>query len=168
MALKNNVCVVFDIETGPLPDEVLRERFVFKPEQVKDYGLLSQEFDPSSVKMGNLKDPEKIRAKLDAAREDFETRRAAAKAVFDVAEPQQFAEFKSRAALSALTGRVLAFGFQGKCETAPTIYHLDAYQSEKDFMQTIVDVIRDFQSQGTCLCGHNIRKFDLPFLFQRA
>ena len=55
--------LVFDIETGPLPDDVLKERvppFDEPPRPGK--------FDPVTVKLGNLKDEDKIKAKIEAAK----------------------------------------------------------------------------------------------------
>jgi len=67
--------ITCDIETGPLPEDVILS--VLPP------------FDPEDVKLGNLKDPVKVAAKIDEARENHA------------------AKFIEKAALSPLTGEVL-------------------------------------------------------------
>jgi predicted PolB exonuclease-like 3'-5' exonuclease len=51
--------LIFDIETGPLPEEEIRKQMPL--------------FDPDSVKMGNLKDPSKRAEKLKEAKENYYT-----------------------------------------------------------------------------------------------
>ena len=70
--------IVFDIETGPLPESELAA--VMPP------------FDPAEVKTGNLKDPEKVAAKIAEA------------------EANHRRDFFDKAALDPLTGRVVAVG----------------------------------------------------------
>lgn len=55
----NRVCdesIIFDIETAPLREDIIES--------------LIPEFDPDSVKVGNLKDPTKIEEKIEQAREN--------------------------------------------------------------------------------------------------
>ena len=70
--------IIYDIETGPLPEA--------------DLAALLPPFDPTDIKTGNLKDPEKIAAKL--AEAEMNHRR----------------NFFEQAALDPLTGRVVAIG----------------------------------------------------------
>ena len=70
--------ILFDIETGPLPESELA-------------GLLPP-FDPAEVKTGNIKDPEKIAAKIAEA------------------ESNHKRDFIEKAALDPLSGRVIAIG----------------------------------------------------------
>lgn len=70
--------IFFDIETGPLPENEL--------------AALMPPFDPSEVKTGNIKDPEKIAAKIAEA------------------EVNHKRDFIEKAALDPLTGRVVAIG----------------------------------------------------------
>lgn len=51
--------LIFDIETGPAPEEEIRS--------------MMPDFDPNAVKMGNLKDPEKRAEKLKEAKENYYT-----------------------------------------------------------------------------------------------
>jgi hypothetical protein len=118
--------IVFDIETGPLPAaEIL---------------AMLPEFDPAEVKVGNLKDAEKIAAKI-----------AEAKA-------NHLADFTERAALSPVTGRVLAIGLLAG-QTFSFIGHDDEAQLLRDFWAT---------SEGVELIGFNCIPFDLPFLIRRS
>jgi hypothetical protein len=58
--------IVFDIETGPLPsDEIRANSAPFVPAPPPG------DFDPSAVKLGNLKDEAKIAAKINDAREEY-------------------------------------------------------------------------------------------------
>lgn len=114
--------IYFDIETGPQPDSV-------------------KQFDPMQVLIGNLKDPDKITAKIDEAR----------------------VKFVENAALSPLTGIVIAAGVVR--ETGPTEVWTGDELSTIGF---IVDHIRDALHEGRQVCGFNCFSFDLPFLLKRA
>ena len=72
------------------------------------------EFDPSDVKTGNLKDPEKIEAKIEAAR----------------------AEFERSAALHWTTGRVTCVGFCGDGPGEAFSYH-----DERELLETAMGII---------------------------
>lgn len=117
--------IVFDIETGPLAEEEIIERF-----------------DPSSVKTGNLKDPAKVEAKIEGARQ----------------------KFLDDAALSPLTGQVLAIGY-GHDEGRNLLNVLDENTSEhvlvSEFWKYWLHSAEDF-------IGFNIHAFDLPFLARRS
>jgi len=122
--------IIFDIETGPLPEE--------------EFLVAIPPFDPSTVKTGNL-GPEKAKAKIDAARAEHE-----AKAV-------------ERAALSPLTGRVLAIGYL-RDEGA---HYLDV-ETEHKMLSRFWDHYRFVARREDSMVGHNIFGFDLPFLVRRS
>lgn len=118
--------IVFDVESAPLPDaEIL---------------AMLPEFDPAEVKTGNLKDAEKIAAKI-----------AEAKA-------NHLADFTEKAALSPVTGRVLCIGWLADGEFS--------YFANDDEAQ----LLRDFwkAADGVELIGFNCIPFDLPFLIRRS
>jgi len=118
--------IVFDIETGPLPDIIL--------------DALMPEFEAGA----NLKDPDKIAA--------------------DIAKKK--VRFKEQAALSPLTGRVLAVGFLADFGAEPVIIGDD---DEKVLLEKVWNHIRTVG--GTCrpqFVGFNIHGFDLPFLVKRS
>lgn len=127
--------IVFDIETGPLPDEELQR--------------LIPAFDERSVKCGNIKDPEKIAAKIAEAKAEHE------------------ATFVERAALSAITGRVLAIGYRSERGTA--IAHVAEIESgETGLLQQFWQRYRGCRSDRRRLVGHNIAGFDVPFVIRRS
>lgn len=116
----------FDIETGPLPQDVLRE--------------LLPPFDKASVKCGNLKDADKIAAKLAEAESDY---------------------YKCEdAALDATTGKVVAIGYalnDGEVE----ILRGD----EKDILESFWKIA---VPGGLRVIGFNCLAFDFPFLMRRS
>lgn len=129
--------IVFDIETGPLPEPELSQRL--------------PSFDPASVKLGNLKDPEKIAAKIAEAKAEHE------------------AETIGKAALSALTGRVLAIGYRS--ERATVIAHIDSETFGGDEAALIEQFWHRYlkaKADRRHMVGHNIAGFDLPFLIRRS
>lgn len=152
--------IVFDIETGPLPDDQLFGRadpFV-APER-------PGEFDESAVKLGNLKDKAKIAAKIAAAREDH-AKAVASHEVNVKRERQEWEEgVRSKAALSATTGRVLAVGYLST-DTGAVILDIDA--SEEQMLDNFWNQYQRAKSAGRRMVGHNIGHFDLPFLAQRS
>lgn len=125
--------IIFDVETGPLSrDEIA--------------GILPP-FDPDSVKIGNRKDPEKIREYI---------AEQAASYVDDTVDS---------APLDACFGRILAVGFydvdKGKIDAA-------ASSDELTIIAHILDRFADAATEKRKLVGHNILEFDLPFILRRA
>lgn len=118
--------IVFDIETGPLPDIKL--------------DALMPDFEPAA----NLKDPEKIAADLAKKR----------------------IKFKEDAALSPLSGRVLAVGFLPDHGDPPLIL------ADDDEGLLLASVWNHFRTAGgsrrPTFVGFNIHGFDLPFLVKRS
>lgn len=124
---------VFDIETGPLPESEL--------------AALVPPFDPAEVKTGNLKDPDKIAAKIAEA------------------EASHRREFFERAALDPLTGRVLAIGVL--ClETGG--FSIIGHDDEAKTLREFWDRMRGEMGRMNGSIGFNIFTFDLPFLFRRS
>lgn len=128
----NAPTMVFDIETGPLPLEQIESAM--------------PEFDPTEVKVGNMKDPALIAAKIEAAK---------------VNQRRQFIE---RAALDPTTGTVLAIGMMDAATGLPFILVDD----EQVMLNEFWDSIRDSKGEILRLCGFNCNLFDLPFLVRRS
>lgn len=122
----------FDIETGPLPEAELLQ--------------MVPSFNPADVKVGNLKDPEKIAAKRSEAEADHR---------------HQFIE---RAALDPLTGRVLAVGLMSDQGEFRVVGHDD----EATLLREFWAACRDEKSQSNRMIGFNTHAFDLPFLIRRS
>lgn len=125
--------IIFDIETGPLPENELT--------------ALLPPFDPAEVKTGNIKDPDKIAAKLAEA------------------EANHRKEFFENAALDPLTGRVLAIGCLWPETGDFTV--LD-YDDEVRLLKSFWDVCRGEMGRIQQMVGFNSNSFDLPFLIRRS
>ena len=110
--------IVFDIETGPLPFDLIES--------------LAPEFEAPS----NYKDPEKIAAAIDAKRDAW----------------------LSKAALSPLTGQVLAIGMLIDGE----------YQALLGEESAVISQFWNMLTGSTALIGFNSHRFDLPFLVRRS
>jgi len=116
--------LVFDIETGGM-----------------EWGEIEQYWRPEDVAVGNLKDPEKIAAKVEEARQAF----------------------IERAALSPVTGRVLAIGYMreaGKCR-------IDG-SPEPEMLGRFWVIVGKMMESRVPIVGHCIHTFDLPFLIRRS
>jgi DNA polymerase elongation subunit (family B) len=179
--------IIFDIETGAVPNTELAKLFKFDITAVRGYDLLNKNFDPSEVKTGNIKDPVKVQEKIDAAREKFENEKTGAKALIETSEQTAWDNYKRQAALSPLTGQVLAIGYYDSL--IQNGYFIDFignknYNSDK-FIQQNTDTLENERSEyalisdalsvfdtvisdGKKVIGHNIIGFDLPFLLRRA
>ena len=136
------MAVVFDIETG---GDLERSRALMPP------------FDESEVKVGNLKDEDKIAAKYMDRRQVHER------------------SWLSGSALRPETGHVLAIGvlptrgWPGpKDEQPPTIFHVHQ-TNEADVILSFWDFLEStYQSTGQKFIGFAIHHFDLPFLIIRS
>lgn len=121
----------FDIETGPLPEAELEAAL--------------PPFDEADVKLGNLKDPFKIEAKIAEARVKHRE------------------NFMARAALDPMTGRLLAFGARDE-EGKATIVCVDDERLLLEQAWGYFNGVTSF----THFVGFNIFAFDLPFLIRRS
>ena len=161
--------VIFDIETGPEREEVLRDLFEFDPAKSKGYELIGTSFDPAAVKFGNMVDPLKRQAKVQAARETFEAAKAAAEAAMTTAQTEQWDAFVADAALSAVTGRVLAVGCAYGDNNGQVGFDIETDSKGEGwllshFWARFADAMH---SQGR-MVGFNCFTFDLPFLIHRS
>lgn len=154
--------IAFDIETGPLPIGEIKERSEpFKPPPPPG------EFDPSSVKVGNLSDLTKIRAKLAKAREDHTQMMAGHEAKVKQAETDYWADAQAKAALSPLTGQVLAIGYLSREKDSVWSDLIDV-EPETDILTEFWHCYRRCRNNNQQLVGHNIHGFDVPFIIRRS
>jgi uncharacterized protein YprB with RNaseH-like and TPR domain len=125
--------IFYDIETGALPETEL--------------AALVPPFDPAEVKTGNLKDPDKIAAKLTECEANH--RRA----------------FFEKAALDPLTGRVVAIGllYPDSGEFV-VIGHDDEAATLREFWQATKGEMGRIHQ----MVGFNSNSFDLPFVIRRS
>jgi len=123
--------IIFDVETAPLPEVEL--------------AALVPPFDPAEVRTGNLKDPDKIAAKIAEA------------------EANHRREFFERAALDPLTGRVLVIGLldQGSIRILDDV-------DEAELLRQFWNVCRGEMGRLNQMVGFNTHLFDLPFLIRRS
>lgn len=135
---------IFDIETGALPEERILE--------------IAPEFRPESVKVGNL-GIEKAQGKINAARDHHVER------------------IVDRAALHGEYGEVLAIGtaFCHDDENQETkqggqifLQNTEAPNPEGAVIEKFWQLAEEAAVRGHRLVGHNIFKFDLPFLVRRS
>ena len=121
-----------DIETAP------------KEEKVKS--LYS--FNPDEVKVGNIKDPEKIKAKIEAEEAKF------------------WAEKLEKAALNPMTAEIVAIGYQDKDgaiigEGIPEANLLGEFWRQFEKVEYATGA-------NTRIVGWNLLGFDIPMMVQRS
>lgn len=158
--------LVFDIETGPADLALIKSLSEpYSPPQPPG------DFDPRSVRTGNLKDPEKIMAKIEEARQSHAAAVASHASSIAAGEDSYWAGLIESAPLSPILGRVLAIGFCDHMENTHTL--AVGMQHDDDAEAAIID---DFWCDwfvptvraGYSLIGHYISGFDLPFLMRRS
>lgn len=152
--------IVFDTETGPLPDEELQKLLP----DFDESPFLVGEFDESSVKVGNMKDPVKIKEKIDAARAAHEEKAANAERAIADAKAAHWRDFKSKAALNPATGYVICIQYMDTKKGEVAIEHGE----EKSLLTLFWQEFTTARLTGDKLVGLNILSFDLPFLVVRS
>lgn len=168
--------LVFDIETGPRPDAELRLVCdPFDPAGVDVPRGDFPAFDPTAVKLGNVKDQAKIDTKIAEARTAHEQAKAEhdaavanAPAILAEAEAAHWSKIRDRAALSPVTGQVLAIGCYSVEKDKVSIAGVD---KPADEVTAIGQFWRQFltcKQANRSLVGFNSNSFDLPFLVKRS
>ena len=156
--------IIFDIETGPLPlDELWKVVPPFDPASLKPF----PPFDLSAVKYGNMKDEALKAKKLDECMEKHRQEADEHDKKNATAEADYIASVIDRAALDAVTGRVLAIGYYCTKE-GPSICMSAGTVAEEVKMLEQFWSIAEAASEEHKLVGHNITGFDLPFLIRRS
>ena len=157
--------LIFDIETGPLPENQLRE--LLSPfDETTVEGLVTGDFDPSSVRTGNLKDASKIAEKIEAARAAHEAAKANSGKIIADAQASHWKQFVERAALSAVTGRVLAIGYLATESGKFAVEQND--DEERELLTGFWVKYTACRAKHRIMVGHNIANFDVPFLARRS
>jgi len=150
--------VVFDIETGPLPDVVLRD--ICPPFEPPAH---PGKFDPKAVKIGNLKDKQKIAEKVATAKKAHQTACKQHAANVKAAEVEHFATFQEKAPLDATTGRVVAIGLAD-----PAGVRIVGDDDEAEVLRGWWNSVETYLGGHVPMVGFNIKHFDLPFLVRRS
>ena len=113
---------------------------------------LLPEFDAAEIKVGNLKDPDKIREKIESARATHE------------------ADWLAKAALRPEVAICLAIGIQHGDET--TILHVNGCcgtgGGESSMLSMFWQMLEDSIVHSSRWIGYNCKNFDLPFLTIRS
>jgi hypothetical protein len=168
--------IVFDIETGPLPWHEIEK--IVEPFDEEKAVPHPGEFDPASVKCGNLK-PENAMAKIDEARRNHEQIVKSVARSRAAARNKWVADCMDKAPLDATIGCVKAIGYLDTDTGQTTIGCVTTDQplasDEKLIHCTVVSesvLLRGFWElvgrQKSPWVGHNIHGFDLPFLMRRS
>lgn len=153
---------IFDIETAPLHPAALAQFIPPFP--------AIEPFDPASVKTGEIdrktKTPPEEREKLkqekiDAARAAHEKKYVDDKAKYE-------AEAHGKAALSPVTGTVLAIGCYKPSLDSYLIVGVDEQMDEATLLDAFWTFATSQIEQNALLIGLNIFNFDLPFLVRRS
>lgn len=151
--------ISFDIETEPRPEDELKELCPPLDESQFEVG----EFDPASVKLGNMKDQKKIDEKIAKARAEHQKLKDTTHHRLADARAKHFGEFKSKATLNAALSKVLVIGYyssNGKfvCDSA----------DEKILLENFWRIVsKKFDARQPAI-GLNIHEFDLPFITRRS
>lgn len=159
--------IIFDIETGPLADEIIRPMMP-DPKMPKHPG----EFDLSSVKIDHLVDPVKIEAKKVTARNKHLAEVKSQVAKCDKIYAEAWEKFKGKAALNAGIAEVIAIGYlrsdiTGKDKPPHMVHCRDEKISEADLLTKFWKLFANSGDKYNFI-GHFILSFDLPFLRQRS
>lgn len=145
--------IAFDIETQGIRDAALALAEPFPP------FIPLPPFDPKAVKVGNLKDPDKIAAKIRAEEEAYPQKEKEHQEAYEKARLEYTAKVVSKAALNALCGRVVAIGIKTADE-------------EKILSGSEAEILRDFweifMMTPCAFVGWNINGFDIPFMVRRS
>lgn len=116
------------------------------PLPLEEIKSMMPEFNPDEVKLGNRKDPEVIKAHIESERIKHEE------------------NFISRAALSPITGYVIAIGWLREDGDEERIM-MEGMFNEREMIQSFFDVYSSGLSQWL---GFNVIRFDVPYLIRRA
>ena len=158
--------IVWDIETGPQPDDRLRKLHKFNPTSIKGYELIGTEFDESTVAYGNTKDEEKRSAKRDTAYKKFVAARKKAEEELRTGEAKSFEEFRNVAALDARTCQVLAIGYLD-LDSGQRVMD-DGGGDEQELLEVFWTVFTRCRSRSISMIGFNTSGFDVPICARRG
>lgn len=157
--------LIFDIETCPQTDEELRA--YCDPFDPKSLGEPPGDFDPSSVKCGNIGGPtsEKGKAKIEEARQAHEALKSGWSDRIAREEAAYWAKIKDRAALSPETARVAAIGwtFHGARDVYTAMN-----KPEAEMIAGFWETMNSVMAAGKEIIGFNSNHFDIPFLVRRS
>lgn len=120
------------------------------------------EFDPSTIKVGNLKDQSKIDAKIEAARKQHESLASRHRDDVAAAERKFWLDVIQMAPLSPALGKVGAVGYCIQGEIRISDY------SERELLSEFWHLFESIRANSNIATGWNIHGFDVPFILARS
>jgi hypothetical protein len=148
--------IVFDIETGSLPWEQIAKFYDAPP--------ALPPFDPSMVKYGNTKDIQKRAEKFASVKADHDRQLAEESATREAHR----LEWAGKAALSALTGYIVAIGFKSEKGSQIVSCEIGGKYDEDETIKKFWGVYERAVKAKRKMVGFNSHGFDLKFLQQRS
>lgn len=157
--------LICDIETGPLPDELLRN-FLPPFEAPSHPG----EFDAAAVKCGNCGGPEseKGKAKIAQAKADHDKAIAEYGIALEAARAKHWEDGVAKAALSPITGRVVAIGYFNQVKEVIKISGDGEAGDEADILAEFWRTYDACKAKNVTIAGWNFTGFDVPFIVKRS
>jgi hypothetical protein len=157
----------WDIETGPEADEIVLQ--FTKPFAAY---VEPEAFDPKKVKVGNRKDPVAIEQYIADAKVKHAEAALSAKAEYDAKRAEYYQKAIEYAALSPLTGRILAIGLL-YADGTEEILTAENNEQEKAIITRFLSVYSEHLAGSNQLVGFNTGAnfgggFDLSFVSRRA
>jgi hypothetical protein len=113
------------------------------PQELEELQKVVPPFDESKVPLGRATKPDTIKKTVEKAREAY------------------WPDVQKRAALSAITGQVLAIGYNGARLAIDD-------RPERELLLRFWELYRKSESQSRSMVGHNLFGFDLPFIVRRS
>ena len=157
----------WDIETGPEADDIVLQ--FTKPFAAY---VEPEAFDPKKVKLGNRKDPAAIEHYIAEAKVKHAEAATAEKAEYEAKRAEYYRKAIDHAALSPLTGRILAIGLL-YADGAEEILTAEDDAQEAAIIRRFLSIYTDHLADSNQLVGFNTGAnsgggFDLGFVARRA
>lgn len=156
-----NSNLVFDIETGPQAWGSIEKRAdPFQPP--KHPGV----FDPSTVRCGGMKDPEKINVKIETARAAHQSAVLRYENDLKAAREAWKAKAIEDAPLDPRIAVIHAIGYRDPMGNV--FINRDDDGGEVGLLNNFWSLFVEKDRQGQSLIGHFSRGFDVPFIMRRS
>ena len=128
-------------------DNAMQNITIFDLETVPNENASKPEFDESTVKLGNVKDPEKRQAKIEAARAEHDN------------------DMVKKMSLDGGMCKIISIAAMMINPDGEILEEKVYFDEKNDDMITLMFLE---WSKGTTLCGWNIKGFDIPVLWKRG
>ena len=128
-------------------DNAMQNITIFDHETVPNENVIKPEFDESTVKLGNVKDPDKRQAKIGQAKAEFNN------------------DIVKKMSLDGGMNKIISIAAMMIDSTGEIIEEKVYFDEKNDDL--INEMFLDW-AKGTTLCGWNIKGFDIPVLWKRS